>query len=401
MKQDRVGTYLNGALINLKNPAFVSNGIMFLPIKQTGELLDFNVEGVDPRLTIIDGDRKFSVSAGVYDISSGKEKELQYAIKMVDGAMYIECSFFSEMLGVSFAWEAESGSLYATTVLLYDGYRVAPTSIYKEDDCNRQYHGMYLYVDGTAKSQENGIALIETENGNIYLKAMFARVEVGAKNRFCFAYNAGDYIDGSPTGNLMEVVPQENRFKVGKILYTEESWNSFSADEEDVKNNVVSDIKPGNVADKRWKSPSLHIPIKYGDFIYMEPIGWRKQPASEPYEGTYYYPYDKAETGMVWISRIPNMTKTTGEYFPYHAIFNGMCQGNMDNIISDEEAKVAGIRGRCANYKIEVNDTLQEMIAYILPRPDYIYLLTFGERDSISDNMHTFIEEFVQKMKRS
>ncbi len=210
------------------------------------------------------------------------------------------------------------------------------------------------------------------------------------------------FIDECPIGNLMEVVPQENRFKVGKILYTEESWNSFKNAEEDelAQKKSNEEIKPGNASDKKWRQPSLHIPIQYGEFSYLQPNGWSSRPASAPYEGTYYYPYEKAETGMVWISRIPNSTKTTGEYFPYHALINGMCQGDMDNIISEEDAKVAGIRGRKANYKVQSNDTLQEMIVYILPRPEYIYLLTFGERDYISDNMRSFVEEFTQKMKR-
>jgi len=402
-KLDRVGTYINGSLINLRNPAFVANGKMFLPIKQVCQLLDFKVEGMDPRLTICGLNKKILVSAGIYDVSEGKNTELQYDIKVVDGALYVESAFLSEQLEVSFGWEAETGSLYVTTVLLYDGYRVAPDSIFDVNDVNRQYHGMYLYVDGMVVNQENGFTVVKTEKGTIYLKAMFARATIGDKNRFCFSYNAGDYIDGCPTGSLMEVVPQENRFKFGKILYTEESWNSFKNVEENkpIQKKHNEEVKPGNASDKKWKNPSLHVPVKYGDFIYLQPTAWRSRAAEEPYEGTYYYPYDKSETGMVWISRIPNTAKTTGEYFPYHALLNGMCQGDVENIIFDEETKVAGIRGRRANYKVEASGTLQDIIVYILPRPDYVYLLTFGERDSLSNNMREFVDEFTQKMKRS
>ena len=239
---DMIDPYINGYSLQLENSAFISEGKLYLPVQEVSEILEINTYYIGENLILEDGGNKYQFDlASVFNVSSGAEELLGYLTRVIESVVYVEAEFFSKEINVTEAWEEETQSLYLATVLHYDGYRVAPISIYNEKAQNRQFHGMYLYVDAYVIADRQGIVLVENDDGRLYLATRRTmRFEQNKCYRFCFSYNAAQYLEGVPTGNLMELVEPDNRFREGNMIYTEESWKAFDRIEK--KQNIQNTL---------------------------------------------------------------------------------------------------------------------------------------------------------------
>lgn len=229
MNSDLVDPYINGASLKFKSAPFIAERKLYLPVFELANVLGIEARNEDDGVIVENGGNVYKVdSSNVYNISAGGEEILSYLVRKSGTDYFVQAEFFTNEINITAAWEEETNSLYLATVLHYDGYRAVPVSIYTKSEENNQYAGMYMFVDGTVIGQEGSVILVETSDGKIYLGLRRPMsFEEGHLYRFCFNYNAGQYVDLTPTGNLMELVEPDNRFRIGNMIYTQQSFISF------------------------------------------------------------------------------------------------------------------------------------------------------------------------------
>lgn len=515
MNSDLVDPYINGASLRLDKAPYIAERKLYLPVVELSKVLEISVNFNDGIINIENGGNQYRIdSSTVYNVTAGGEEPLSYLVRNSGTDVYVQAEFFTNEINVTAAWEEETCSLYLATVLHYDGYRYAPVSIYKKSEENNQYAGMYLFVDGTVNGQEGNVILVETSDGKIYLGLRRPMTfEENHQYRFCFNFNANQYVGDIPTGNLMELVEPDNRFRIGNMIYTQQSFISFDGidiqKEEEQKcilgfdkdaligmfkqypdilkdrkrfqaflndlfpgkkrnvnlfltaydNDIVSGIEDNELNDifvhqmiklmvedygiqieyatetvclwceiygtrilgktfiakkkfdadiqqvlmdreAEWRSPNMSSYKTIGNLLYHEPSGWDYKPATEPYEGTYYYPYSDGSTGLIWVTKKANIAPIEGGRFVYNGMIAGMVDEDMSKVISATDVVVGGIEGKKVNYMKQIKGMDMEIDTYILPQKDNIYMVSFGERLGICSAMLKFEEEFMGMIKQ-
>ena len=139
---------------------------------------------------------------------------------------------------------------------------------------------------------------------------------------------------------------------------------------------------------------------RLGECMYAEPQGWDRKDATFPYEGTYYYPYDDASDGMIWISKRSNIYSDSEEDFDYEEIINGLCR-NKDDLLEINDYKVPGqskYKGKVVRYYMWIENEKMELRTYIIPLKNSIYGFFFGEKESLSKEMICFEKEFMKSV---
>lgn len=147
--------------------------------------------------------------------------------------------------------------------------------------------------------------------------------------------------------------------------------------------------------EKKWIEPVFKGIQYVGDAKYPRPVNWGETPASTPYEGYYYYPYDD-NNAMIWVSRQKLNGTEKAKGFNYQAFIIGMAR-DVGNIISMTDFSVDDVAGKKVNFYLPVGSRRFEQDAYFFPYGDYIYGVMFGEDVALTDHMQRFEKTFISQ----
>ena len=147
--------------------------------------------------------------------------------------------------------------------------------------------------------------------------------------------------------------------------------------------------------EKRWVEPIFKGIQRMGDAKYPRPVNWGESPASVPYEGYYYYPYDDNDA-MIWVSRKKLDGPEKAKGFNYQSFIIGMAR-DVGNIISITDFSIDDVAGKKANFYLPVGNRRFEQDAYFFPYGDYVYGVMFGEDVALTVRMQQFEKEFMSQ----
>ena len=237
--KERLGLYINGKNIHttVKNP-FIENYILYLPIKlildEIQIIYKVNIDIYEDSIEFELGKKKFTVREGSTLVENGEKSEvLLYSMRKIENEYFVPANFFEEETNISVAIE-ETGNIYVASSVLYDGYLYIGELLRIENKPLMSY----VFVDGEVIDKVDSgsshliyikpsVLNMQDESDSLPLDKIrilgqWDSCEKGMKYRFCCSY-----LDNPVSYHLMELGELNNNYRIGNIIYTNESWQSF------------------------------------------------------------------------------------------------------------------------------------------------------------------------------
>lgn len=226
---DRISLYIDGSLARIEPKAFIFERKLYLPIVEVLAFLKIDVKPEAAKVIIEVGGNQYTVDeVGIKITLAGVERVLEFNVREISNKYFVETAFLEDELKITVVWEEETHSLYLASVMHYDGYRIAPLSIYKKKRINKELDSKFMFVDGKVTSRRLDAVMVSNNDGNILISgSIINQILDGHIYRFCFRYSSKNYVGDVPVVSLMELLEPDNRFRVGNMMYTEESYKSF------------------------------------------------------------------------------------------------------------------------------------------------------------------------------
>lgn len=202
---------------------------------------------------------------------NGTAKTMEVAAQSISNKTMVPIRFVSEAFNAKVWWEEDTETVYVATTDNYDGYRLAPKSIYTSE--GESLIGTYLYTDGTVKGLtilDNGMdaAWIETADGNLALTSIpgdtveWDKLKTGQKYRVCFLLaSAGDATSQVAMGVLMEAIPYSELSSQNVNTFTSSSTPSTTPNKTNTTNTKPSS-STSNSSSTTTSKPSTTTPSK-------------------------------------------------------------------------------------------------------------------------------------------
>ncbi|WP_314589474.1 copper amine oxidase N-terminal domain-containing protein [Paenibacillus terrigena] len=108
---------LNDVEFQPKSTPFIENGVLYMPLRDTGELLGTVVfwNSTTKVITMTYPDQFVKLNYGsTQALVNGKPVELKAKLRLVDGRMYVPLRFFSEAIGAGVAWSPSTSKVTIT-----------------------------------------------------------------------------------------------------------------------------------------------------------------------------------------------------------------------------------------------------------------------------------------------
>lgn len=221
-----IDLYVDGRHLDSDVAPLIVDGRTLVPVRVIFEALGANVEWDNTTKTATatkDGIAvKITVNSKTAYINN-EAKSLDVPAQIVGGRTLVPARFVSEALNAGVRWENETKTVYIATKPEYDGYTIAPESIFNTTAAENGLNEVFMYIDGTVKQVTNihwteaetnsartdPFCILSTNNGeigliNIYKPYDFNSFSVGQSVRLCFFY--ADYSEelNMPLGFYME-----------------------------------------------------------------------------------------------------------------------------------------------------------------------------------------------------
>lgn len=144
---------------------------------------------------------------------NGTATTLDVPAMAVNGRTLVPVRFVSEALGADVWWEGETSTVYVATTTNYDGYTLAPETIYSTSAEENGLGDTYMYADGVITnaqiSQGYPVYTLHTEHGDLSIIDTFNQsggaLNTGSSYRICFMYMGYSSVLNSASGLFFEI----------------------------------------------------------------------------------------------------------------------------------------------------------------------------------------------------
>lgn len=144
---------------------------------------------------------------------NGEAQTLDVPAMAIDGRTLVPVRFVSEALDADVWWESETETVYVATTTNYDGYTLAPETIYSTSAEENGLADTFMYADGIViqsdTSGEYPTYTLRTGYGDIAiidgLDLVSGQLKTGNIYRVCFLYMGYSSVLDSAAGMFVEV----------------------------------------------------------------------------------------------------------------------------------------------------------------------------------------------------
>jgi len=200
-------------------PVIIGDRTM-VPVRAIFEALGADVQWNDVTRTVTATKGETTISIAIDSTTAyvnGAAVPLDVPAQIVSDRTMVPARFVSESLGADVWWDADTRTVYITTVENYDGYRAVPHIIYTTTEYENGFADVFMFADGEVGhsfylSEVRTHHLI-TSVGTIALLDGFGEVESYTSGRFCFQYIGFSDILGVPMGVFMEMGYNEGSYE--------------------------------------------------------------------------------------------------------------------------------------------------------------------------------------------
>lgn len=229
---------------------------------------------------------------------NGVPTTMDVAAQTISNKTMVPVRFVSEALNAKVWWENETETVYVATTDNYDGYRLAPKSIYTPE--GKSFVETFLYTDGTVEtiSVIDGMnaCWVKASDGDLVLTNLpgdtteWAKLKTGQKYRLCFlCVTAGEAANPVAGGVLMEAIPYNSLASQNVNTYTPSSSSANKTNPSTTKPSTsTSNTTTSTSTTKPSTSSGTSTSQSDNKTIYITKTGKRYHYSSTCNGGTYY-----------------------------------------------------------------------------------------------------------------
>lgn len=212
-----IDLYVDGRKLEPDVPPVVVNNSTLVPMRAIFEALkaDIQWDGATETVTAKKDATTISIKLGSKTASvNGQAKTLDVPAQTINDRTMVPVRFVAEAMNGKVTWEEDTQTVYIATTDNYDGYRLAPTTIFTSGQTVTDLVGTFMYVDGVVSEYKNILGqtscFIQTDNGileieNLYSRRITTMPNEGEKVRMCFEYTGYSGLTDAPIGNFFEL----------------------------------------------------------------------------------------------------------------------------------------------------------------------------------------------------